>query len=102
MSTHGRVPYGAIQLSSLSMEDWQRFFDNGFVVSIGTRAGFDILVGPEGTYGPCGDETTPDIEEATSDFKPGLSRLAGRYARSIVGSVLGAEDYWKEQNSANK
>lgn len=102
MSTHIRVPYGALQLSSLSVEDWQRFFDNGFVVSIGTRAGFDVLVGPEGTYCPCGDETTPDIEEATSDFKPGLARLARRYASAIVGSVNEAEDYWKEQNSGNK
>ena len=96
------VPYGALQLSSLSIEDWQRFFENGFVVSIGTRAGFDVLVGPEGTYGPCGDETTPDIEKATEDFAPGLTRLARRYASSIVGSVNDAEDYWKECNNGNK
>lgn len=102
MSTHTTVPYGALQLSSLSIEDWQRFFDNGFVVSIGTRAGFDVLVGPEGTYGPCGDDTTPDIEEKTEDFAPGLTRLARRYASAIVGSVNRAEDYWKEYNSGNK
>lgn len=99
MSTPINVPYGALQLSSLSIEDWQRFFDNGFVVSIGTRAGFDVLVGPEGTYGPCGDETTPDTEEATEDFAPGLSRLANRYAAAIVGSVNNAEEYWRDQNS---
>lgn len=102
MSTHINVPYGALQLSSLSMEDWSRFFDNGFVVSIGTRAGFDVLVGPEGTYGPCGDETTPAIDEATEDFALGLSRLARRYADAIVRSVNDAEEYWKEQNSDNE
>lgn len=99
MTTPIRVPYGALQLSSLSIEDWQRFFDNGFVVSIGTRAGFDVLVGPEGTYGPCGDDTTPDIEEATEDFASGLSRLSSRYASAIIGSVNDAEEYWRDQNN---
>lgn len=102
MTTQSTVPYGALQLSSLSAQDWQQIFDNGFVVSIGTRVGFDVLVGPEGSYGPCGDETTPDIEDVLEGYKPGLARLSGRYASAIVGSVLDAEDYWKGQNSDNK
>ena len=101
MTTQSTVPYGALQLSSLSAQDWKQIFDNGFVVSIGTRVGFDVLVGPEGSYGPCGDETTPDIDDVLEGHTAGLARLSDKYKEAIVGSVNRAEDYWKEQNSGN-
>ena len=98
MTTPSTVPYGALQLSSLSAQDWQQIFDNDFIVSIGTRAGFDVLVGPEGTCGPCGDETTPDIDDVLDGYKAGLALLSGKYKEAIVGSVNQAEDYWKDCN----
>ena len=99
MTTQSNVPYGALQLSSLSSQDWQQIFDNGFVVSIGTRVGFDVLVGPEGSYGPCGDETTPDIDDVLEGYKAGLARLAGKYRDALIGSVNNAEEHWKDCNS---